>query len=117
MGSCQIGNTEVEDGTQVVQLRCFRQAEHEAHSAAVKESQVGYGEQQWQTQRITVECRGARQVVNDDGDLPDILDAEIRRSGGHGQCTSGSNLVSIANYMLLRRSIPNVLRAGRPTGP
>src|SRR5260370_16400811 len=102
MGSCQIGNTEVEDGTQVVQLRCFRQAEHESHSAAVKESQVGYGEQQWQTQRITVECRGARQVLNDDGVLPDILHAEIRTSRGHGHRTSGTNFVTTATYLPYR---------------
>src|ERR1700682_2466600 len=77
-------NPEVEDGARMIQLRRFRRTEAQEHSAAIKESQVARREQQWQTERVTVTCRGARQVVNNDGDLADILDVEGRRSGAHG---------------------------------
>jgi len=65
-----------------------------------KKARLGAVKEQGQTQRVTVECGGTSQIVDDDGDLADILDAEARRSGVHGCFTSGSNLVSIANYIL-----------------
>ena len=71
-----IRNSKVEDGTRMIQFRRFGGAQHQAHAAAIKENQVAGSEEQRQTQRVTVECGGAWQVVNDDGDLADILDAE-----------------------------------------
>src|SRR6266571_8706758 len=68
---------EVEDGARMIELRRFRGAEHQAHSAAVKESQVAGREEQWQTQGVTVKCRGALQVVNNDGNLADASDSEV----------------------------------------
>src|SRR5229473_1391661 len=101
MSGVEIRNAEVEDGTRMVQFRRFGGAEHQPHAATSKEREIGSGEEQWQTQPVTVECGGTRQVVNNDGDLADILDSEIcRRSAAHRQFTSGSNLVSIANYIL-----------------
>ncbi len=60
----------------MVQLRRFGEAEHQADAAAIKECEIASGEEQWQTQRVTVECGGALQIANNDGDLADILDAD-----------------------------------------
>src|SRR5690242_7825719 len=96
----EIGNTEIEDGARMVQLGSLGVAEHHPDPATIEESEVGSGEEQGQTQRVTVECGGTGQVMNDDGNLADVLDAEARSGGVHGWFTSGSNLVSIANYIL-----------------
>src|SRR6267143_214845 len=79
---------EVEYGARMIELRCFRGAEHQAHSAAVKESQGARREEQWQTQGVTVKCGGALQVVNDDGNLADVADSEVCRCAAHWCFTS-----------------------------
>src|SRR6267143_2550662 len=84
MGGREVRDAEVEDGTRMIKLRRFGGAEHQPNASTIKEREVGGGEEQWQTQRVAIECGGARQVVNDDGDLADVLDAQARRSGAHG---------------------------------
>src|SRR6266852_3808010 len=74
---------EVEDGARMIELRRFRGAKHQAHSATIKESQVAGREEQWQTQGVTVKCGGALQVVNDDGDLADVGDSKVCRCAVH----------------------------------
>ena len=90
MRGVDIGNPEVQDGARVIQLGRFRRAEHQPNTAAIKERQVGDGEQQWQTQRVTVKCRGPLEIVNNDRDLADILDAQFRSSGAHGSVPPGA---------------------------
>src|SRR6266480_4813584 len=70
-------NPEVQDGTRMIELRRFRWAKHQAHSGAVKESQVAGREEQWQTQGVTVKSRGALEVVNNDGNLADVGDSAV----------------------------------------
>src|SRR2546422_11728632 len=101
----------------MIEFRRFCTAKHQPDSATVKETQIGDGEKQRQTQHVAVECRSALQVWHVDGDLADILDAEIRRSSAHGRFTSGSKLVSIANYILGRVSSPKVSRAEKHSRP
>src|SRR6266480_7918393 len=74
---------EVEDGSRMFELRRFRGAEHQAPSAAVKESQLARREEQWQTQSVTVKCGGALQIVNDDGTLADVGDSKVCRCAAH----------------------------------
>jgi hypothetical protein len=76
-------NPEVEDGARMIELRRFRRAKHQAHSAAVKESQVARREEQWQTQAVTVKCHGALEVVNNDGNLADASDSKDCRCAAH----------------------------------
>src|SRR2546428_7384998 len=75
-----IGNPEVQDGARVIQLGRFRRAEHQPNTAAIKERQVGDGEQQWQTQRVTVECLGPLEIANNDIVLADIYNAQVVRT-------------------------------------
>src|SRR6266403_2308509 len=87
-------NPEVEDGARMIELRRFRGAQHQAHPAAVKESQVTGLEEQWQTQGVTVKCGGAPEVVNNDGNLADASDSKVCWCAAHGRFTSGSRIVS-----------------------
>ena len=68
----------------MVEFWRFGGAEHQPNAATIEEGKVGSGKEQLQTQRVTVKCRGTRKVVNDDGNLADILDAKVRGSCAHG---------------------------------
>src|SRR6266446_1744049 len=100
VGRIQIRDAEVKDGAGMIEFLRFGAAQHQPHSGTIEECQVREREKQRQTEHVTVECRGALEILHVDGDLAEILDAEIRRRSAHGCFTSGSNLVSIANYIL-----------------
>ena len=79
----QIRNPEVQDRAGMIELRRFRRAQHQPHSSAVKESQIRHGEKQRQAQYITVECRGALQVFDNNGNLADVQDSECGGRAAH----------------------------------
>src|SRR5260370_34235305 len=70
----QVRHAEIEDRAGMVELRRFGGAKHQAHAAAMKESQGGHGEKQRQTQYMTVEYVGALRVANNEANLATILD-------------------------------------------
>src|SRR5580698_4474318 len=88
----------------MIELRLLRPAQHQADSAAVEKREPGRNlEQQLQPQRILIKSGGALHIVRVDRNLSDARNSGS--SGSHGGVlTSRSILVSIANYISMRKS-------------
>src|SRR5581483_2239064 len=80
MSGFNIRNFEVQDGGRVIELRAFRRAQHQADAAAIEEGQTAGGEEQLESEYVTVELDRAIGIVHVDGDL-----ANLRDGGGVGR--------------------------------
>ena len=70
-----IGHLEIEDRAKLFPW-FFRAGEHEAEAATIEETHIGHLEQEGNAQGVTIECDGAIDVRDGDGDLADGREPE-----------------------------------------
>src|SRR4029450_13687880 len=68
----------------MIEFRLLGRAEHQAHATAVEEREVRNLEEKTHAQRVAVESHDARQILDNDGNLPDAIERYlVRHTRGH----------------------------------